>query len=201
MPNSLEHSSDRCTHFHLHSQSVQFMSHVPWPTIPLTTWWEINDCEYNAPSWLYKMCCALGQSTYVCWFWAPRFALLLRAEHWDAIWEVQWWIVLVHVCFVHVRLPQGFQLAKTVQSATCLLLTSTYVVHNCKSEMTCIVHAVHTHTALKIGDPTQEERRTATGQRCKLWSSTNHKQVVAWSLLNAIDPVLLMRSGILRKAF
>ena len=41
------------------------MSHVPWPTISLTTRWEINDCEYNAPCWLYKMCCALGQNTYV----------------------------------------------------------------------------------------------------------------------------------------
>ena len=172
------------------------MSHVPWPTIPLTTWWEINDCEYNAPSWLYKMCCALGQSTYVCWFWAPRFALLLRAEHCDAIREVQWWIVLVHVCFVRVRLPQSFKLAKTVQFATCLLPTSTYVC--CShlqvwSDMYC-THCTYTHS-IEDWRPTQEERRT--GQRCKLWSSTNHEQVVAWSLLNAIGPVLLMRSGIL----
>ena len=96
-----------------------------------------------------------------------------------------------------------FQVSKdsTVLLHVCYRRAPMYVVHTCKSEMTCIVHTVHTHTALKIGDPTQEERRTATGQRCKLWSSTNHEQVVAWSLLNAIGPVLLMRSGILRKAF
>ena len=92
--------------------------------------------------------------TYICMyvlcrmFWAPKFALLLRAEHCDAIREVQWWIVLVHVCFVRVRLPQSFKLAKTVQFATCLLPTSTYVC--CShlqvwSDMYC-THCTYTHS-------------------------------------------------------